>query len=176
MGVFSDDFATVDVREELCYHSRPKKQIQEVHGTGIKPMKESIARRKKRQPIPKRVSGDGSAPPRFRFGFPVISFPWRVLGCGERSEPHLSMPSTRHGATSVFPLFSAPFLSCVQSEFSHNKTAPCGAALEVNLSSCFFRPDSRNAVYITPIVTVVCRAVCVERRLTFAIAVYRSRG
>ena len=30
MGVFSDDFAAVDVREELCYHSRPKKQIQEV--------------------------------------------------------------------------------------------------------------------------------------------------
>ena len=25
MGVFSDDFATVDVREELCYHSRPEK-------------------------------------------------------------------------------------------------------------------------------------------------------
>ena len=25
MGVFSDDFATVDVREGLCYHSRPKK-------------------------------------------------------------------------------------------------------------------------------------------------------
>ena len=65
IGVLSDDFAAVDVREELCYHSRPKKQIQEVHGTGIKPMKESIARRKKRQPIPKRVSGDGSAPPRF---------------------------------------------------------------------------------------------------------------
>ena len=101
IGVLSDDFAAVDVREELCYHSRPKKQIQEVHGTGIKPMKESIARRKKRQPIPKRVSGDGSAPPRFRFGFPVISlfaFLLRVLGCGERSEPHLSMPSTRHGA------------------------------------------------------------------------------
>ena len=101
IGVLSDDFAAVDVREELCYHSRPKKQIQEVHGTGIKPMKGSHARRKKRQPIPKRVSGDGSAPPRFRFGFPVIAlfaFPWRVLGCGERSEPHLSMPSTRHGA------------------------------------------------------------------------------
>lgn len=73
IGVLSDDFAAVDVREELCYHSRPKKQIQEVHGTGIKPMKESIARRKKRQPIPKRVSGDGSAPPRFRFGFPCCS-------------------------------------------------------------------------------------------------------
>ena len=25
MGVLSDDFAAVDVREELCYHSRPKK-------------------------------------------------------------------------------------------------------------------------------------------------------
>lgn len=24
MGVLSDDFATVDFREELCYHSRPK--------------------------------------------------------------------------------------------------------------------------------------------------------
>ena len=25
--VFSDDFADVDLREELCYHSRPKKQF-----------------------------------------------------------------------------------------------------------------------------------------------------
>ena len=25
IGVFCDDFAAVDVREELCYHSRPKK-------------------------------------------------------------------------------------------------------------------------------------------------------
>ena len=30
MGVLSDDFAAVDVREELCYHSRPKKQIRRV--------------------------------------------------------------------------------------------------------------------------------------------------
>ncbi len=29
----------------------------------------------------------------------LLSFSWRVLGCGERSEPHLSMPSTRHGAS-----------------------------------------------------------------------------
>ena len=34
MDVFSDDFATVDIREELCYHSRPKKQIQRA-GKGI---------------------------------------------------------------------------------------------------------------------------------------------
>ena len=26
IGVFGDDFAAVDVREELCYHSRPKKR------------------------------------------------------------------------------------------------------------------------------------------------------
>ena len=26
IGVFSDDFAAVDVREVLCYHSRPKKK------------------------------------------------------------------------------------------------------------------------------------------------------
>ena len=25
--VFGDDFANVDLREELCYHSRPKKQF-----------------------------------------------------------------------------------------------------------------------------------------------------
>ena len=29
IDVFSNDFATVDVREELCYHSRPKKQNSE---------------------------------------------------------------------------------------------------------------------------------------------------
>ena len=30
IGVFSNDFAAVDVREELCYHSRPKKQNSEI--------------------------------------------------------------------------------------------------------------------------------------------------
>ena len=34
ISVFSNDFATVDVREELCYHSRPKKTNPE--GLGIK--------------------------------------------------------------------------------------------------------------------------------------------
>ena len=31
----------------------------------------------------------------------LFAFSWRVLGCGERSEPHLSMPSTRYGAKRV---------------------------------------------------------------------------
>ena len=34
IGVFRDDFAAVDFREELCYHSRPKKQIRRA-GKGI---------------------------------------------------------------------------------------------------------------------------------------------
>ena len=65
MGVFSDDFATVDVREELCYHSRPEKRKFKRCNERQKPMIESHARRKKRQPSPERFSGDGSAPPRF---------------------------------------------------------------------------------------------------------------
>ena len=33
IGILSDDFATVDVREELCYHSRPKKTNSGDHTT-----------------------------------------------------------------------------------------------------------------------------------------------
>ena len=40
---------------------------------GKNKFKESCARRQKRQPIPKRFSGDGSAPPRFLFGFSCCS-------------------------------------------------------------------------------------------------------
>ena len=32
IGVLSNDFADVDVREELCYHSRPKKQKRREDG------------------------------------------------------------------------------------------------------------------------------------------------
>ena len=54
MGVFSNDFATVDFREELCYHSRPEKAKFKRHmERDRKPMKESHARRRA-----------------FRFGFP----------------------------------------------------------------------------------------------------------
>ena len=35
IGILSDDFATVDVREELCYHSRPEKaQIRRATSIG----------------------------------------------------------------------------------------------------------------------------------------------
>ena len=45
IGILSDDFATVDVREELCYHSRPKKTNSE----GLKKVNHS-----KRTIIPKK--------------------------------------------------------------------------------------------------------------------------
>ena len=123
MGVFCDDFAAVDVREGLCYHSRPKKQIQEVHGTGIKPMKESIARRKKRQPIPKRVSGDGSAPPRFRFGFPCCScLLFRGVCLAAASEASRTCLCQAH-ATVPNKFFILIFL--IFALFLHVKTAPC---------------------------------------------------
>ena len=89
IGVLSDDFAAVDVREELCYHSRPKKQIQEVHGTGIKPMKESHARRKKRQPIPKAVQRGRlrSAAP-----FVAVNFAFRRLAFTTRPVCSVTSP------------------------------------------------------------------------------------
>ena len=74
MGVFSNDFAAVDFREELCYHSRPEKaKFKRYMEQERKPMKESHARRETRSRSPKRFSGDGSAPPRFLFGFPCCS-------------------------------------------------------------------------------------------------------
>ena len=102
MGVLSDDFATVDLREDYANLSLPKEANSRGKHNG-KTNKEKGSHGGKAAADPKRFSGDGSAPPRFRFGFPVISlfaFLLRVLGCGERSEPHLSMPSTRHGANS----------------------------------------------------------------------------
>ena len=54
MGVLSDDFATVDVREGLCYHSRPKKQIQEVNGTA-KPIMRKLCAAEKAAADPQAV-------------------------------------------------------------------------------------------------------------------------
>ena len=105
MSVLSDDFAAVDVREELCYHSRPKKQIQEVHGTGIKPMKESHARRQKRQPIPKAVQRGRLRAAALSVWFSALFLlPFRgvCLAAARISAAHLSITSTRHGAKACF--------------------------------------------------------------------------
>jgi len=85
-----------------------------------------ITRERKSGSSPKRFSG------RLRFALAFRLALLFVAACaclGEAQPSPLVQTSTCHGATSVFPLFSAPFLSCVQSEFLHNKTAPCGAAL-----------------------------------------------
>ena len=89
MGVFSNDFAAVDVREELCYPLPPEKamrrdrkclqcrqsdRLKRQSAENENQRVESHARRKKRQPIPKRFSGDGSAPPRLSVWFFRVSF------------------------------------------------------------------------------------------------------
>ena len=51
-------------------------------------MKESYARRQKRQPIPKRISGDGSASPRFLI---AVNFAFRRLA--EANRPLCSVTS-----------------------------------------------------------------------------------
>ena len=73
--VFSNDFATVDFREELCYHSRPKKakfgegksiirKTESMERWESKSAKRKRKRRGKAAADPERVSGDGSAPRR----------------------------------------------------------------------------------------------------------------
>ena len=42
MGVFSDDFAAVDFREVLCYHSRPKKRKFRGDYTTVRVQKTSV--------------------------------------------------------------------------------------------------------------------------------------
>ena len=72
MGVLSDDFATVDFREDYANLSLPKEAKFKRCRT-IKTNERKPCAAEKRQPVPKRVSGDGSAPPRFRFGFSFYS-------------------------------------------------------------------------------------------------------
>ena len=73
LKVFSNDFATVDFREGLCYHSRPKKQNSEgksiirknrKHGKvrNRKAQKESASGGEERQPIPSGSAGTAPLP------------------------------------------------------------------------------------------------------------------
>ena len=144
MGVLSDDFAAVDFREELCYHSRPKKQIQEVNGTA-KPIMRKLCAAEKAAADPQAVQRGRlraaalSRRRKLRFwaacfrnppvllryvsssqkifalqiffgspvslGFPCCScclFRGVCLAAARVSAPHLSMPSTRHGAKACF--------------------------------------------------------------------------
>lgn len=87
INVLSDDFADVDFCEELCYHSRPKKQNSKGGKTDKRRMSESSARREKRQPTPSGSAGTAPPPPRFpvRFLF-FLFFLWGVgLSAAARS-------------------------------------------------------------------------------------------
>ena len=86
MGVLSDDFAAVDIREELCYHSRPEKAKFKRHmGRERKPNKKELRGGKSGSRSPSGSAGTAPRRRAFRFSFPVLfwlSFAWRVLGCG----------------------------------------------------------------------------------------------
>ena len=67
-------------------------------------MKRKDRTAEKRQPIPKRFSGDGSAPPRLSVWFSALFLlPFRgvCLAAARVSAAHLYMPSSRHGAKVV---------------------------------------------------------------------------
>ena len=106
MGVLSDDFATVDLREDYANLSLPKEAKFKRFSERKNNNKKALRGGKSGSRSPKRVSGDGSAPPRFRFGFPVISlfaFLWRVLvaAAHQRRRSRIKT-STRHGCKWLF--------------------------------------------------------------------------
>ena len=71
--VLSDDFADVDFREELCYHSRPKKAKFERGKNGQKTNVGKQCAAGKAAADPKRFSGDGSATAALSgSGFPIF--------------------------------------------------------------------------------------------------------
>ena len=105
MSALSDDFAAVDVREELCYHSRPKKTNLGGALSGHETNERKLCAAEKAAADPQAVQRGRLRAAALSVWFSVLfllSFSWRVLDCGERSEPHLSMPSTRHGAKEEF--------------------------------------------------------------------------
>ena len=81
---------------------------------GKNKFKESCARRQKRQPIPERVSGDGSAPPRFLV---AVNFAFRRLA--EANRPLCSVTSPLPKKSLLCKSFSgALFYLIFQSFFS----------------------------------------------------------
>ena len=89
MGVLSDDFAAVDVREELCYHSRPKKTNLRGALSGHETNGRKLCAAGNTEPIPKRFSGDGSAPPRFLV---AVNFAFRRLAKATRQLCSVTAP------------------------------------------------------------------------------------
>ena len=84
--VLSDDFADVDFREELCYHSRPKKQ----NSKGEKRTKDECRKALRggksgsRSQAVQRGRLRAAAPFGLVFRVVLVAFSQRVLGCGAR--------------------------------------------------------------------------------------------
>ena len=84
MGVFSDDFATVDLREDYANLSLPKEANFKRWTERQKPIKRKDRTAEKRQPIPSGLAGTAPRRRAFRFGFPRCLFSWRVLVAAAR--------------------------------------------------------------------------------------------
>ena len=86
MGVLSDDFAAVDLREDYANLSLPKEAKFKRCRT-IKTNERKPCAAEKRQPIPKAVQRGRLRAAALSVWFSVLfllSFSWRVLGCGAR--------------------------------------------------------------------------------------------
>ena len=99
-GVFSDDFAAVDFREELCYHSRPKKaKFKRYMERKRKPKKKAMRGGKSGS---RRLSGSAGTAPRRRAFSLVFLFVLFVACAWLRRRGAPPQPSTRHSAKDCF--------------------------------------------------------------------------
>ena len=89
MGVLSDDFATVDLREDYANLSLPKEANSRGERNG-KTNKEKGSHGGKAAADPERFSGDGSAPPRLSVWFSVLILFVACACRGGASAPSLS--------------------------------------------------------------------------------------
>ena len=91
MGVFCNDFAAVDFREELCYHSLTEKANSRDKRNGKTNYEKTVRGGKSGSRSP---SGSAGTAPRRRacglvFRVVLVAFSRRVLGCGARQRAAL---------------------------------------------------------------------------------------
>lgn len=91
MGVLSDDFAAVDIREVLCYHSLTEKANSRDKRNGKTNYEKTVRGGKSGSRSP---SGSAGTAPRRRacglvFRVVLVAFSRRVLGCGARQRAAL---------------------------------------------------------------------------------------
>ena len=111
MGVLSDDFATVDLREDYANLSLPK-EAKFKRCITIKTNERKPCAAEKRQPIPKAVQRGRlrtAAPFGLVFRVVLVAFSRRVLGCGARQRAALGYAKHTPWCQSGFCFFYLTF-------------------------------------------------------------------